>query len=247
MRDSKNQLLIFLLGISLGALAGGGFVYSLMYTENKDKVSIKIVPEIVKQLFGLMKTDQQTVDTSKVAVTTAEKTYKKTESTTKNKEFELDKDSDHDQAGRENNFPDEPAEVIEIAKDQMLLKLSVLVLNLDFNEKTKSRQQADSLLQASADVKTDSRFQEKTMTISVELWQNPLNFRGYKFSKNKLILYGIDTEEPLSFYYFREKFYMRWRDKFYELQGDNSFNPYVVATNSQAIQSSIIYQNQIQY
>jgi hypothetical protein len=35
-------------------------------------------------------------------------------------------------------------------------------------------------------------------TITVEYWQSPINYKGYKMTANKLIIFGLSPDEPLS-------------------------------------------------
>jgi hypothetical protein len=54
----------------------------------------------------------------------------------------------------------------------------------------------DSLLADVANVPTSAS--NVLRTITVEYWQSPINYKGYKMAPNKLVLFGLSPDEPLS-------------------------------------------------
>jgi len=56
----------------------------------------------------------------------------------------------------------------------------------------------------------------------VEFWVSPINYKGYKMSKNKLILFGIEEPDAVKLYRVRNELYMVYLKDFYRL--DNSFD-----------------------
>ena len=55
----------------------------------------------------------------------------------------------------------------------------------------------------------------------VEFWVSPINYRGYKMSKNKLILFGIEEPDAVKLYRTNGALYMNYHKEFYRL--DDSF------------------------
>lgn len=49
----------------------------------------------------------------------------------------------------------------------------------------------------------------------VEFWQSPLNFRGYKMSPHKLIVYGFDMVEAFSLHSDGKSFFIKYFDNIY--------------------------------
>ncbi len=58
----------------------------------------------------------------------------------------------------------------------------------------------------------------KAKTISVEFWESPLNFSGYKCSKNKLIVYGLSPQFSYSFHKKGELMYLAHDAVCYEMK-----------------------------
>ena len=45
--------------------------------------------------------------------------------------------------------------------------------------------------------------------IYTEFWQSPLNYKGYKFNKKKLVLYGFTNFDLISIYFFNDNYYLK--------------------------------------
>jgi hypothetical protein len=50
---------------------------------------------------------------------------------------------------------------------------------------------------------------ETNKDILTEFWQSPLNYKGYKFNKKKLVLYGFTSFDLISIYFFNENYYLK--------------------------------------
>lgn len=53
--------------------------------------------------------------------------------------------------------------------------------------------------------------------IVVEKWFSPVNYRGYKFNRKKLMLYGVDRETLISIYFYLGEYYFAFNHKLYNL------------------------------
>ena len=71
----------------------------------------------------------------------------------------------------------------------------------------------------------------KTVKLSVEYWSSPVNFKGYKYSKNGLQLFEIDPTESLSFKFLDQRLYLKLGKNFYFLEKNNEFNKFVAVSN----------------
>ena len=60
----------------------------------------------------------------------------------------------------------------------------------------------------------------------VEFWVSPINYRGYKMSKNKLILFGIDEPEAVKLYRVKDALYMSYLKDYYRLNASFDFMSY---------------------
>jgi hypothetical protein len=57
----------------------------------------------------------------------------------------------------------------------------------------------------------------------VEFWRTPLNSKGYRFSKNKVMLYGFMDYTNVSLYQLDNEFYIKCTDQVYKLQYGTEF------------------------
>ncbi|MFT5823580.1 MAG: hypothetical protein ACI8ZM_004842 [Crocinitomix sp.] len=68
-----------------------------------------------------------------------------------------------------------------------------------------------------------------------QFWSSPLNFSGYKLSKNTLILYGLSEQYKYTVYYKDDIYYLTNEAVFYVLRETQQFLPY-----SEIDQSSVL-------
>jgi hypothetical protein len=57
----------------------------------------------------------------------------------------------------------------------------------------------------------------------IEFWKTPLNSRGYRFTKNKVMLYGFMDYTNVSLYQLDNEFYIKCTDQVYKLQYGTDF------------------------
>jgi hypothetical protein len=84
-----------------------------------------------------------------------------------------------------------------VLRDEMIGSRKVKVL-WDEERPQKRNEGTDSLITGLTAVKPpEGIFQEYTL----EFWRNPLNYKGYRISRNKLILFGMSPEQPYQLRY----------------------------------------------
>jgi|GEM_PF-973940 len=59
----------------------------------------------------------------------------------------------------------------------------------------------------------------------VEFWASPLNYRGYKMSHNKLVVYGLDQVESFSLHSDGKNFFIKYFDTYYPVSLSMDFKP----------------------
>lgn len=105
---------------------------------------------------------------------------------------------------------------IVIAQDRLLFRTLIHVSN-------------DSLFAGDATMNIDSLLIDDwnkypaNEAYRVEFWASPINYRGYKLQKDKLILFGIEHFEDVSLWRINQKLYLRYHDKYYLLQESIDF------------------------
>jgi len=100
------------------------------------------------------------------------------------------------------NTPD-----INVAREEMLSVKSLKAIHVSDNSAD-----ADSLSQQS-----DLFF--------IEFWKTPLNSKGYKFTKNRILLYGFVDYSSIQLYKLNENYFIRSNDQVYKLEQAAGFSP----------------------
>lgn len=59
----------------------------------------------------------------------------------------------------------------------------------------------------------------------VEFWKTPLNSRGYRFSKNKVMLYGFYNSNNVLLYQIDQAFYLKSDEQVFRLTSGGDFRP----------------------
>ena len=68
----------------------------------------------------------------------------------------------------------------------------------------------------------------------VEFWQSPVNYRGYKLSENKLIIFGIDDHESTSIEIINKEIYIFYQNRYYLLEYTNDYKPLILSYKSES-------------
>ncbi len=102
-------------------------------------------------------------------------------------------------------------EEIIIAREVLLSAEMFEIINRDTTSAPMSL--ADSLLSDDLNLETESVQRQLT----VEKWQSPLNYRGYKLNNNKLVLYGFDMEEVVEIEKIDNRIRMTTTNQMYQL------------------------------
>jgi|ERR1043165_1170911 hypothetical protein len=120
-------------------------------------------------------------------------------------------------------------EGIVIRKDELLSTKTLEVINLDPVAKMT---QKDSLLQKVSGIKDDRGSRQY---FNLEFWSSPLNYKGYRMSKYKLILYGLSSAEGLKLFKLDDVVYMKSTGVVYRLDPTGDFKPYERITDETII------------
>jgi hypothetical protein len=118
---------------------------------------------------------------------------------------------------------DEDEDTLQIVKDEKIktesLKINVIKAEV-----------VDTLLQKLLDV-------EKPVVkqILVEYWESPINYKGYKLSRSKLIIYGIKPLVTSVLYKNEQAYYLKANNIFYELYETTDFKSLVSVPKPEVI------------
>ncbi len=104
---------------------------------------------------------------------------------------------------------------LNIATDELLSVKIVKVIRIGDNNSA-----SDSLAAKIANVEeggSDSYY--------IEFWKTPLNSKGYRFSRNKVLLYGFQDFNNVELYEIQKMFYVKCADQVYKLNYGGDFKP----------------------
>lgn len=200
-----NRLQVFFLGFLLGIVIGGGFF-------------LLKLDGVVKEL-GLEKTftdqnpENENADDDKSGdekKTTQKKDKKNSGSST------AVIDSSAVTAGGDSSLPSvfntDGGDDIVVRKDELISEKVVSLVNLD------GTNLIDSIRSKEAGIR-----EEPGKSITVEFWQSPLNYKGYKLSRNRLVLFGFDQEEQVSLYRLDNAVFMKSNAGVFRLENTADF------------------------
>jgi hypothetical protein len=98
---------------------------------------------------------------------------------------------------------------INVATDELLSVKNVKVIKIGDNVSGN-----DSLASKLADVENDAPHSDLYF---IEFWKTPLNSKGYRFTKNKIMLYGFMDFNNVLLYELDRSFYIKSSDQVYKL------------------------------
>jgi hypothetical protein len=230
MTGFKEKAQIFVIGVSIGLLVAGAFFILKLDDYFKElslykKVAQTLVP--VKNTL-ISESDSHREQEKKVPVKIANKSAAVPD-TFKFNETPLVPDTTKLITGDSLNSLFVAGDDIVVKKDELLSTKTVEVINM--NPVADRPAAKDSLLEKVSGVK-DDRIAGKQM-FNLEFWQSPLNYKGYRMSKYKIVLYGIPSSDGLKLYKLEDVIYMKLGSNVYKLDYESNFKQYDRITDEQ--------------
>lgn len=233
MSGFKEKAQVFIIGLAIGLLVAGAFF-------------ILKLDDYIKEL-SIYKNVTQTFSSEEKTAAPPEKTASletgKKSGTKKNKEEKAveERATEENTAERDTlkavvvkdsvNAEFTAGDDIVVRKDELLSTKTMDVFNLNA---TANRTTAkDSLLQRISGIKDDKN-SEKQM-FNVEFWSSPLNYKGYKLGKYKMVLYGIASADGLKIYKLDDEIYLKYQSLVYHLEYSADFRQYERITDESII------------
>jgi hypothetical protein len=62
----------------------------------------------------------------------------------------------------------------------------------------------------------------------LEKWKSPVNYRGYKFNRRKLLLFGVEIQQPIAIYHYLDQYFFSLSSSVYELDENFDFAPFAL-------------------
>jgi hypothetical protein len=115
-----------------------------------------------------------------------------------------------------------------IVKEELLYSKSLKIINKD--NKKESINIADTIF-----IEDNIGDKVASSDYNIEFWKSPINFKGYKTGKNKIILYGIYDFKRLSLKKQNDVLYLQCDDKYYIIENTDDFKPLSLLSNKSTI------------
>lgn len=237
--SASNRSLLFLLGLVLGLLAGAGFFIFKMddllnkgnlFSSSRDTLIIQqqvaTVTEEKKEKTDYKKyIGKQNPPTGNDTMNSAELLAKKYSKETSIQKVMAEADS----LLKDSSFY-RSSEIFVVRKDELLGSRNIAVINLQQPDPTNS---SDSLLEKISGIKDGKK--NIIASFKVEFWQSPINYKGYKMTKNKIVLFGIDPEDAIKFFHADDAIFVKQNQNFFKLYFTDEFKQFEKVTDASVI------------
>jgi hypothetical protein len=125
--------------------------------------------------------------------------------------------------------PNYSEKIVSLAQDKLLLTRKVILPALP-ETRTTAERLLDSLL-------GNTENYNKEQVLFVEFWESPLNSKGYKMSKNKIMFYGIKLFDFTSISLRGNIIYLKYLNDLFPLEITNTFKPLIPIKDNYIIDS----------
>ncbi len=116
---------------------------------------------------------------------------------------------------------------VVVMTNQLISVLSVPLKKNDTDMVVKKNRQTDSTLESMSDI-TDEKEQSN---YRIEFWKSPLNYKGYKMSRGKIVLYGINPSIPVNLTMQNDNYYLLVNHSAYRVEYTDEYKPFEKITD----------------
>jgi|SRR5690554_2070173 len=121
-----------------------------------------------------------------------------------------EEDIDYSEGEFEDEYVDYPDGDVRLRMERIL---KTEVVNVRMPEARDERDSTLAIIEERMSLNTEG----PSKKIVVEKWYSPVNYRGYKFNRKKLLLYGVDKAEPVDVYFYLGEYYFAFDTHLYNL------------------------------
>ena len=238
MKSAGNQILFLIIGLLLGLMAGGVIWYFFGNT-GKNIIIVNHIPEVIekgnekkKTLPVKKKAEKKSTPLSNKNVDNVnKKLLPDSLFLNKNEDFSENELSDRGEKKLVSEFIKDSVEsdsskIMEIQEDDIIVRKDELLFtkSIPISDLNKSDplNKKDSLLQ----ILRGGKEPASNNFIVVEYWKSPINYKGYKMGKNKIILFGLQNPEKAQVFRINGNLYFKNNDKVYKLDNSVEFKSY---------------------
>lgn len=208
----SQKVQVFIFGISLGLLIGCLFFIfklddfftkvSLFEKDPKAKVHEEVIKDEEKTSDKKNNNDSKEKKKTKTISTSSDSNIASTYSNTNESSVSI---SDEDN--------------INVLKEELVGVKNIYLKDFDANSGYKSV--SDSTLTAMSGI-TNNKKNEFYM---VEFWKTPLNSKGYKMTRNRVLIYGLKEKEDLTLVKLNDNYYLKNNSEVFKLNYSPEFKP----------------------
>jgi hypothetical protein len=190
----KRKIPTFIFGVSIGLIIGiGFFIFKITDIFNNLKDAAKEQITVIQQPVKNVKPED--------------------EEKKKNKErFKINLNSSTKVNYREVDSLIKEDSELNVATDELLSVKNVKIIDIGSNEKQDTT--------AAKNAGIENNYSDLYF---IEFWRTPLNSKGYRFTKNKVMLYGFMDFTNVSLYQLDNEYYIKCTDQVYKLQFGSDF------------------------
>lgn len=237
MINFKEKSQVFIMGMMAGLIIAGGFFILKLDDYFKE---LNFYKNVAKTFYLNSKSSESTIISSDTKnpeeikpnrIGTKKRVSSMVDSTHTKTNFVLNADTLNNHLAKDSTSFSNNTEDIVVRKDELLSTKTIEVINLDPLESNVNH--SDSLLQKVSGIRDDRNSAKQYF--NVELWQSPLNYKGYKMSKYKIVVYGISSADAVKVYKIDEEFYLKNASLVYKLEQSNDFKPYQFVSDQSII------------
>jgi hypothetical protein len=213
----KSQ--VFIIGLLIGLLVAGGFFVFKLDDYFKELNFYKRFAET----FESEKKATSSKDSSTEKEQDSKKVVKKTKqqpNTNQSKTASTPEPTDSSRIDSATVSTGSFSDEIVVKKDEMVTSKTMQVIQLT---PAATKNSKDSLLQKVSGIKEDNNSKQ---LFNIEFWTSPLNYKGYKMGKYKLVLYGVNATDDIKIYRLDDVIYLKNASIVYQLDYVSDFKYY---------------------
>ncbi len=122
-------------------------------------------------------------------------------------------------ADKSYTFTQEDEENINVLKEELIGVKNINVKDIEGGSDYKSI--SDSVLTVMSGISAN----KKSDFFMVEFWKTPLNSKGYKMTRNRVLIYGLKENADLSMVKLDDEYYLKNNSEIYKLNYSTDFKP----------------------
>jgi hypothetical protein len=130
-------------------------------------------------------------------------------------------------SGNSANVPVTEDTDVVVMTNQLVSVLSVPLRINDTGKVNKKNLQTDSAIASMSEVGNS----KEPLQYRVEFWKSPLNYKGYKMSRGKIILYGINPVTPVNITQQDDIYYLLVNQSAYRVEYTDDYKPFEKVTD----------------